>query len=48
VTGWGQQEDRKQAAAAGFDMHFTKPVDPDVLKQAILSGTALPDGSHHN
>ncbi|MGH8259527.1 MAG: hybrid sensor histidine kinase/response regulator, partial [Steroidobacteraceae bacterium] len=28
LTGWGQQEDKRQALEAGFDMHLTKPVDP--------------------
>jgi CheY-like chemotaxis protein len=27
VTGWGQDEDRRRTAEAGFDAHFTKPVD---------------------
>ncbi|MDC0722001.1 ATP-binding protein [Nannocystis bainbridge] len=30
-TGWGQDEDRRRAAAAGFDHHLTKPADPDRL-----------------
>lgn len=32
VTGWGQEGDKRQAAQAGFDRHFTKPVLPaDVI-----------------
>ncbi|MEN3366034.1 MAG: hypothetical protein V7606_3308, partial [Burkholderiales bacterium] len=27
VTGYGQEQDRENAFAAGFDYHFTKPVD---------------------
>jgi PAS domain S-box-containing protein len=27
LTGWGREEDRAQARAAGFDAHFVKPVD---------------------
>lgn len=27
LTGWGQEEDRRRAAEAGFDAHLTKPVD---------------------
>lgn len=27
LTGWGQEQDKRAAAAAGFDHHFTKPVD---------------------
>ncbi len=35
LTGWGQSDDRKRAADAGFDAHFVKPVGPDVLASAI-------------
>jgi signal transduction histidine kinase len=29
LTGWGQESDREQASAAGFDAHLTKPADPE-------------------
>jgi signal transduction histidine kinase/ActR/RegA family two-component response regulator len=32
LTGWGQEQDRLKAAAAGFDMHLTKPVDMQRLE----------------
>jgi CheY-like chemotaxis protein len=32
VTGWGQEEDQRRSAEAGFDRHMTKPVDPLVLE----------------
>ena len=35
VTGWGQEEDRRKAAMAGFDVHLVKPVDPDTLMQLL-------------
>jgi PAS domain S-box-containing protein len=35
ITGWGQQEDLRKAKAAGFDFHFTKPVDVAQLLAAI-------------
>jgi PAS domain S-box-containing protein len=35
VTGWGQEEDKRVAARAGFDGHVTKPVEPARL-QAIF------------
>ncbi len=35
VTGYGQDEDRENARAAGFDYHLTKPVGPEHL-QAVL------------
>lgn len=37
VTGWGQDEDRQKALAAGFDAHVIKPADPDELN-LLLSG----------
>lgn len=27
VTGWGQDQDKRRSAEAGFDIHLTKPVD---------------------
>jgi PAS domain S-box-containing protein len=41
VTGYGQDSDRKRSAQAGFDHHFTKPVDPLELEGFIakLSGS---------
>ena len=35
LTGWGQDEDRKRAHEAGFDIHLTKPVDPNQLLAAL-------------
>ena len=32
ITGFGQAEDRARTAAAGFDHHLTKPVDPKLLQ----------------
>ena len=37
ITGYGQEEDRKKALAAGFNHHFVKPVDPAKLV-ALLAG----------
>ncbi|HVX12382.1 MAG TPA: PAS domain S-box protein [Pirellulales bacterium] len=31
LTGWGQQEDRRRSAEAGFDRHLVKPLDVKVL-----------------
>jgi PAS domain S-box-containing protein len=35
VTGWGQEEDKRRAAEAGFDHHLTKPVDPAALERLL-------------
>jgi signal transduction histidine kinase/ActR/RegA family two-component response regulator len=35
MTGWGQDEDKRLASEAGFDRHFTKPVDPDDIERLI-------------
>jgi PAS domain S-box-containing protein len=35
LTGYGQAEDRRKALDAGFDLHLTKPVDPDRLQDFI-------------
>jgi CheY-like chemotaxis protein len=39
VTGWGQERDRSQTAAAGFNQHLVKPAELDAL-QAILASLA--------
>jgi PAS domain S-box-containing protein len=35
MTGWGQERDKADARAAGFDAHLTKPVDPAMLKRLL-------------
>jgi signal transduction histidine kinase/ActR/RegA family two-component response regulator len=35
LSGWGSAEDKRKATAAGFDLHFTKPVDADALCAAL-------------
>jgi CheY-like chemotaxis protein len=37
LTGWGQAEDRRRTAEAGFDHHLVKPVEPNAL-EGLLSG----------
>jgi PAS domain S-box-containing protein len=37
VTGWGQESDKVRASAAGFDLHFTKPVEPQRLIELLRS-----------
>jgi PAS domain S-box-containing protein len=35
VTGWGHEDDRRRSLAAGFEAHFTKPVDPSALRTML-------------
>jgi PAS domain S-box-containing protein len=35
LTGWGQDQDKQAARAAGFDEHLTKPVDPDQVESVL-------------
>jgi signal transduction histidine kinase len=35
VTGWGQESDRKRAHEAGFDVHLTKPANPDEIRRLL-------------
>ena len=47
ITGWGQEEDRRRALAAGFDAHMTKPADPGEIASLLaarFSTTSSPIG----
>jgi CheY-like chemotaxis protein len=35
VTGYGQERDRDNAIASGFDYHFVKPVDTRKLETVL-------------
>ena len=37
VTGWGQDTDKARALGAGFNHHFTKPLDPQRLSELLQS-----------
>jgi len=39
VTGWGQEEDKARAHAAGFDHHLVKPADIETL-QGVLAAAS--------
>jgi CheY-like chemotaxis protein len=37
LTGWGGDEARARAAAAGFDHHLVKPADPDAIDRILAA-----------
>ncbi|HET6383530.1 MAG TPA: response regulator [Armatimonadota bacterium] len=37
LTGYGQGEDRRLSKEAGFDVHLTKPVDPNELRRLLAT-----------
>jgi signal transduction histidine kinase/ActR/RegA family two-component response regulator len=37
ITGFGQEEDRRRALAAGFDAHLTKPADPAEIAKLLAA-----------
>ncbi|HWB01329.1 MAG TPA: CHASE3 domain-containing protein [Pirellulales bacterium] len=41
LTGYGQEQDRRQAAAAGFDFHLVKPTSLEALEH-VLESAARP------
>jgi CheY-like chemotaxis protein len=42
ITGYGHDEDRRRTTDAGFDYHFTKPVDPERLQALLAQRCQLP------
>ena len=46
LTGWGQEQDKHAARAAGFDAHLTKPVDPVDVERVL--GDLLSAGAPRN
>jgi CheY-like chemotaxis protein len=39
LTGYGQEEDQRRAREAGFDIHLTKPADPEKLERLLADLT---------
>ena len=37
LTGWGQERDRRESEAAGFDVHLVKPVDLETLTRLLAA-----------
>jgi DNA-binding response OmpR family regulator len=44
LTGWGQAEDRRKSAEAGFDGHLVKPVDHGELMRLLDGRTGTVHG----
>ena len=49
LSGYGEEQDRLRSREAGFDRHLVKPVDPEVLRQIMMSArdasrTSAPPG----
>jgi CheY-like chemotaxis protein len=42
LTGWGQDQDRRNTREAGFDDHIVKPVDPGALDQLLAARSERP------
>ena len=40
ISGWGQEQDKRRARAAGFDQHLTKPIDPNGMEALLQSAGA--------
>ena len=40
LTGWGQEEDRRRSAEAGFDAHLIKSVDFSALAELLAQAEA--------
>ncbi|HEV8241978.1 MAG TPA: PAS domain S-box protein [Thermoanaerobaculia bacterium] len=40
MTGYGQEQDRQRSAEAGFDVHLTKPLDLEQLRELLVGGKA--------
>jgi len=36
LTGWGDEDDKRRATEAGFNRHFTKPVNHDDIERFVL------------
>jgi two-component system CheB/CheR fusion protein len=41
LTGYGQEQDQRRSAAAGFDRHLVKPVIPDTLNDLLTNVQGL-------
>lgn len=43
LTGWERDEDRERTREAGFDMHLTRPLDPDTMRRILEELPPVPE-----
>jgi CheY-like chemotaxis protein len=43
---WGQDEDRRRTAEAGFDRHLVKPIAIDLLREALGAPVPSPHSAN--
>jgi len=43
VSGYGRDEDKREARAAGFDHYLVKPIDPGALQNLLARVRRAPD-----
>jgi PAS domain S-box-containing protein len=48
ITGYGQEADKRRSREAGFNVHLTKPLDPNKLEKLIAVPTNLPSDQFIN
>ncbi|MBY6243894.1 PAS domain S-box protein [Methylosinus sp. Sm6] len=48
LTGWGQENDRRRAQDAGFDLHLTKPASIDAVEELLRRVQPADGGDHMN
>ena len=46
TTGWGQEDDRRRTAEAGFDRHLVKPIDMESLREILAMPVNRPSIIH--
>jgi hypothetical protein len=46
LSGWGQERDRNETAAAGFDHHLIKPADISALQSVLTTVVNGHPGAH--
>jgi len=47
VSGYGRERDRQAAREAGFDLHLTKPADPDEVLRVLAERQSLREAGRH-